>query len=268
MHHTTATLIDTHCHLDVTEFDADRRAVLERARRAGVQAFIVPGILAATWGKLVELCGRENDLFPALGIHPLFLDQSRPGDLDELEYLVGKLRPIAVGEIGLDYALKPTDRAKQRVFFQRQLEIANRHRLPVIIHARKSHDDIITDLKNEGITPGIIHAFSGSTQQADHYIRLGFKLGFGGMLTFDRSTRLRELARNLPLEAIVLETDSPDMTVASHRGERNSPEYLPEVLSSLAEIRQLGVEEIAARTTANALEVFSSTELQSVVASA
>lgn len=265
MQNNAISIVDTHCHLDVTDFDHDRHTVLKQARNSGVCGIIIPGIVATRWQQLLTLCSREIDLFPALGIHPLFLNQSQNEDLEQLEKLVVKSKPIAIGEIGLDYALKPFDKERQQFFFQQQLEVAEKHDLPVIIHARKSHDDIIASLTKSGVRCGIIHAFSGSIQQAHQYINLGFKLGFGGMLTFERSTKLRRLAEALPLNAIVLETDSPDMTVASHRGERNSPEYLPEVLEALAKIKNQEIDHIADETTKNALSLFQCAELDTLV---
>ena len=248
-------LIDTHCHLDVSEFDADRDAVLARARAAGVVAQVVPGIHRAGWPSLLELCRSEPDLYPALGLHPVYLEQHAHTDLDALATAVSAEHPVAIGEIGLDWFVDGLDRARQQTLFERQLAIARDADLPVILHVRRAHDAALATLRRVGVQGGIAHAFSGSLEQARQYLDLGFRLGFGGMLTFERSTKLRRLARELPLDAIVLETDAPDLTVASHRGERNSPEYLPECLAALAEVRGEDPTGIAARTTANARAV-------------
>jgi len=245
-------LIDTHCHLDVEEFDADRLEVLRRARAAGVDGIIVPAIHAAGWPGLIALCAGEPDLYPALGLHPVYLDQHRDGHLKDLERLIAETRPVAVGEIGLDFFLPELDRARQQALFEAQLAIARTAGLPVLIHARKSHDQVLATLRRIRVPGGIAHAFSGSLDQARQYLDLGFCLGFGGMLTFERSRKIRALARALPLEAIVLETDAPDLTVAAHRGERNSPEYLPDVLAALAEVRAEDPALLAAATTGNA----------------
>jgi TatD DNase family protein len=160
-----------------------------------------------------------------------------------------------VGEIGLDFCQEGLDPARQQALFEAQLVLARSAGLPVLLHARKAHDQVLATLKRLRVRGGIAHAFNGSLQQAGKYLDLGFCLGFGGMLTFERSLRLRPLARALPIEAIVLETDAPDLTVAAHRGSRNSPAYLPEVLSALAEVRDADPAELAAQTTRNAREV-------------
>jgi TatD DNase family protein len=249
-------LIDTHCHLDVEEFDADRGEVLGRARAAGVAAILVPAIHAAGWPRLLALCDGEPDLHPALGLHPIYLGQHREEDLAALERLIADRPPVAVGEIGLDYFVRELDRTRQQDLFGAQLDIAAAAGLPVVIHARKSHDQVLAALRRRRLVGGIAHAFSGSLQQAEQYVDLGFRLGFGGMLTFERSRRIRALARALPVEAIVLETDAPDLTVAAHRGERNSPEYLPDVLAALAEVRGEDPAALAVQTTRNARAVF------------
>ncbi len=248
-------MIDTHCHLDVAEFDADRGAVLDRARSAGVAGIVVPAIHAEGWDGLLGLCAAADDLYPALGLHPVYLDRHRASDLDALERGIAEHRPLAVGEIGLDYSLPELDRAGQQGLFEAQLSIAKSADLPVLLHVRKAHDAVLAILRRIRVNGGIAHAFNGSIQQAQQYLDLGFRLGFGGMLTFAHSSRLRRLAAELPGEAIVLETDAPDMTVAAHRGERNSPEYLPDVLQALGEIRGEKPGELAALTTANAREV-------------
>lgn len=249
-------LVDTHCHLDVEEFAADRAAVLARARAAGVVAQVIPAIHRAGWPFLLEICRAEPDLYPALGLHPVYLAQHEDADLEALAATVAEAHPVAVGEIGLDWFVEDLDRARQQVLFERQLAIARDADLPVILHVRRAHDAALATLKRIRVRGGIAHAYSGSLEQAHQYLDLGFRFGFGGMLTFERSTRLRRLARELPLEAIVLETDAPDLTVASHRGERNSPEYLPECLAALAEVRGEDLADVAARTTANARAVF------------
>jgi len=248
-------LIDTHCHLDVSAFDPDRKNVLARARANGVAGIVVPGVLAHDWDRLWRLCAGEPDLYPALGMHPVYLDQHRHADLQQLEALLTAHRPVAVGEIGLDYFITDPDRTRQQALFEAQLELARAAHLPVILHVRKAHDRVLSTLKRIRVCGGTSHAFNGSRQQAAQYIELGFKLGFGGMLTYPRSSKLRALARELPLEAIVLETDAPDMTVARHHGERNSPEYLPDCLVALAEVRGEEPGVIARQTTANAREV-------------
>jgi len=248
-------LIDTHCHLDVAAFDADRDRVLHNARQAGVGGFVIPGIDAAGWPGLLDLCHRQADCHPALGLHPVFLDRHQPSDLETLRQQVIHARPLAIGEIGLDYLADKQNHDRQQRLLEQQLELASECRLPVLLHVRKAHDPMLRCLRNHPLPGGIAHAFNGNLQQAHHYLDLGFKLGFGGMLTFQRSRKLRELARKLPQHALVLETDAPDMTVAAHRGERNSPEYLPDCLDALAEVRGEDREKVAEYTAGNAQEV-------------
>jgi TatD DNase family protein len=248
-------LIDTHCHLDVEEFDADRDAVIARARAAGVHEMVVPAVDAAHWHGLLALCRRVDGLHPALGLHPVFLQHHRQEHLAALAEALASEQPLAVGEIGLDFFIPDTDRDAQRALFRAQLEIAAQAGLPVLLHVRKAHDDVLGLLRAHPVRGGIVHAFNGSEQQAHRYLDLGFKLGFGGMLTYERSRKIRALAAGLPVEAIVLETDAPDMTVASHHGERNSPEYLPECLAALAEVRAQPPALLAEQTTANARDV-------------
>jgi TatD DNase family protein len=249
-------LFDSHCHIDVAEFASDRDQVLQRARRNGVRELLVPAVDAAHWDSLIALCRQDSGLFPALGLHPVYLEQHSRKDIDALEHAVAQHRPVAVGEIGLDYFVTELDRSRQQVLFEAQLEVARNASLPVVLHVRKAHDQVLATLRRITVPGGTAHAFNGSLQQAQQYIDMGFKLGFGGTLTYERSNKIRALARQLPVDALVLETDAPDMVVAAHRGERNSPEYLTDCLQALAEIRDEAPEYLAARTTANARAAF------------
>ena len=248
-------LFDTHCHLDVAEFTADRPAVLARARAAGVGQLLIPAVSASGWEDLLALCRQESGLYPALGLHPVYLDGHGEGDVALLAEWVAQERPIAIGEIGLDFFVEGLDRVRQQRLFEAQLAVAEEYRLPVLLHVRKAHDQVLQSLKRFKLCGGIAHAFNGSAQQAEQYMALGFAFGFGGMLTYERSRRIRELAQILPLEHIVLETDAPDMSPASHHGERNSPEYLPQVLAALAGLRGCSAQELAIQTTANARRI-------------
>jgi TatD DNase family protein len=248
-------LIDTHCHIDVEDFADDRAEVIARARAAGVVAQVVPAVFAPTWDHLLAVCRAHAGLYPALGMHPVYLDVHRPEHLADLAERVARERPIAIGEIGLDYFVPDLDRAAQQRLFEAQLRIARDHGLPVLLHVRKAIDQVLATLRRIPVKGGIAHAFNGSRQQADQFLALGFKLGFGGVATFDRAQKIRQLARELPIEALVLETDAPDLTPAWHKGTRNSPEYLPGILHVIAQLRGESPEGLAARTTANACEV-------------
>ncbi len=234
-------------------FDCDRWAVLERATAGGVAAIVVPGIAATGWAGLLQICAQDSRLYPALGIHPLVIPQHEASDFKHLEKLITQARPIAIGEIGLDASVG--DVARQQPGLERQLALACAADLPVLLHVRKAHEPMLACLSRLPRINGIVHAFNGSLEQAKRYLDLGFKLGFGGMLTYPRSTRLRRLAAALPDTSLVLETDAPDMTGAAHCRQRNSPEYLPEVLTTLAQIRTLAPDTLAAITTANAQSV-------------
>lgn len=248
-------IFDTHCHLDSMEFDLDRDQVLENCRKKNINYILVPAIERSGWDGLLALCEQVTGLYPALGLHPMFIEQHSEADLKQLEYYLAEHRPIAIGEIGLDFYIDKPDKVKQLKYFSAQLDIASKANLPVSLHIRKAHDQVLSLLRKQPVRGGFAHAFNGSLQQAQQFIELGFKLGFGGTLTYKRSHKIRELARALPLESIVLETDAPDMSVAAHRGERNSPEYITDCLNVLAELRDEEPQFIAEQTTANAFDV-------------
>jgi TatD DNase family protein len=246
-------LIDTHCHLDIEEFAPRFDLLLTRAREAGVQRMVLPGVDQAGWDRMLELCRARQGLYPAPGLHPMYLSLHRSGHLEDLEKLTRTADLVAIGEIGLDYYIEGSDRAAQQELFERQLEIASRARLPILLHVRKAHDQIMKTLRAKRFSHGgIVHAFSGSAEQARQYIKLGFGIGLCGTLTYDRARRIRAIAVELPQEAIVLETDAPDIPLANHRGENNLPEFLPEILGTLAELRNEPSAETARYTTANA----------------
>ena len=246
-------LVDTHCHLDAAEFDQDRNEVISRSRQAGVGAFVIPAVERKAFGKVLEICGANLSCYPALGIHPMYVDHAT---LDDIEALRSRaLEVTAIGEIGLDFYVEHYDREKQVEFFESQLKIARDYDLPVLLHVRRSQDAVLASLRKIGVKGGIAHAFNGSFQQAEEFIRLGFKLGFGGAMTFERALRIRSLAQELPMACIVLETDSPDMPPSFIGKARNSPEYLPKIAEVLAQLREMPVNEIKIVTTENAMEV-------------
>ena len=253
----TMELFDTHCHLDFDDFDHDRDDVINNAKQHGVNNILVPSVTQKTWHKTIKLCKQSAACHLALGLHPVFIEKHQPQHLNELDELTTDHQPIAIGEIGLDFYNNKNieNKEKQTLFFDKQLVIAKQHNLPVIIHNRKAHDQCISLLQEHQVKGGIIHAFNGSIQQAEKYIEMGFMLGFGGMLTFERSSKLKKLVQQLHIESIVLETDAPDMTVSQHSGERNSPEYIPYILNSLSKLTGKTTEEVAQITTQNAKQV-------------
>ena len=261
--------IDSHCHLDAPEFDSDRDAVVARAKSLGVTRIVVPAVERGNFHTVRQLAER-HDLSYALGIHPLFVDRAEDDDLsalrDALEIAVNwaqrDARLVAVGEIGLDHFIRGSDLAKQERFFVEQLKLAREFDLPVILHSRRSVDTVLKHLRAIRVPGGIAHAFNGSEQQAAVFIDLGFKLGFGGAMTFDRALQIRRLAESVPLEAIVLETDAPDIPphwlyrTAEERADgarsRNEPAELPRIAQTLAELRGLALPALAELTSANA----------------
>ena len=270
--------IDTHCHLDAPEFDADRDAVRQRAREAGVGVCVLPAVQQRDWAGVQALAARHGDAY-ALGIHPLYVPQAHDADLDALEAALsaaqGDPRLVAVGEIGLDFFVPalctPEMRERQWHFYTAQLALAKKHGLPVILHVRRSADGLLKGLRQTKVQGGIAHAFNGSAQQAQAFIDLGFALGFGGAMTFERATALRELARTLPVQALVLETDAPDIPPqwiyrtaqarASGQAQgRNSPAELPRIAQVLADLRGMDWREVQAQTSANARRVLPALE--------
>jgi TatD DNase family protein len=250
------TLIDSHAHFDDARFDDDREAAWARARAAGVVEQVVPAVSAATWPRLKRVVAEHAGLHAAYGLHPMFLAEHRPEHLEALGHWLERERPVAVGECGLDFYVEGLDRTAQTRYFTAQLALAAEFELPVVIHARRAVDEVTKHIRRQPGLRGVVHSFSGSEQQACKLIDLGFCLGLGGPLTYPRANRLRRVAARVPLEGLLLETDAPDQPGNTHRGERNEPAYLPEVLATLAELRGRDPAEIAAATTANARRVF------------
>ena len=255
-----AGLIDTHCHLDAAEFDADRAAVAARAAAAQISVIVVPAVERANFGAVASVCREFPACVPAFGIHPMYVDRAREEDLDALRETLVRERPVAIGEIGLDGFVPDRDEARQAFYFVEQLKIARDLGLPVLLHVRRAVDAVLMHLRRIPVPGGIAHAFNGSRQQAEEFIRRGFRLGFGGAMTSPRATRLRGLAAALPLESLVLETDAPDippawLLVSPEKRPRNEPAELPRIAAVLAELRGLPVEEVIAATTRNACAV-------------
>lgn len=249
-------LVDSHCHLDASEFDPDRGSVIERARNAGVTMQVVPAIACADWPALRELCAAHPGLYPAYGLHPMFLDRHQRSHLDELCEWLQRESVVAVGECGLDFHIEDPDPDAQRMYFRAQLELAQRFELPVILHARRALEEVIATIREFPGLRGVVHSFSGSEEQAAQLWKLGFHIGLGGPLTYERAKRLRRVVTAMPIEQLLLETDSPDQPLSSHRGRRNEPSRLPEVAAVVAQLRGTRIETVAATTTANARRLF------------
>ncbi|QIM49506.1 TatD family hydrolase [Pusillimonas sp. DMV24BSW_D] len=272
-------LIDTHCHLDAIEFLQDRSEVIQRARHAGVGRMVIPAVEAGNFDEVRQLAHAVPEAVYALGIHPLFVPQAAQADLNRLEAALAANihdpKLVAVGEIGLDFFVPelrvPAMVDKQIRFYEAQLDLAVKFNLPVILHVRRSQDALLKGLRRRPFIGGTAHAFNGSFQQAQQFIGLGFALGIGGAMTFERALRIRRLATQLPLENLVLETDAPDIPPAwlgtkagvtkdsAAKGAaqqlRNEPAQLYPIAQTLAGLRDMPLEDIAAETTRAAYRV-------------
>ena len=261
--------IDTHCHLDAAEFAPDRDDVRAAARAAGVAHLVIPAVERAHWQEVVQLAHRHGDSY-ALGIHPLYTPRADESDIGALREMLARQRSdphlVAVGEIGLDFFVPDLDAERQIWFYEQQIKLAREFELPVILHVRKSSDRLLKTLRQHKVVGGIAHAFNGSAQQAQAFMGLGFKLGFGGAVTYDRALKLREMAATLPLNALVMETDAPDIpphwlyTTAEQRAAgisqgRNSPAELPRIAAQIAQLRGISVDALAEASMANARQV-------------
>jgi len=258
--------IDTHCHLDAPEFERNLPEVIQTAVDKNVQAILLPAVKAGDCQHVRELAKQYSQLIPGLvytlGIHPLYTNQAQEGDITSLEQEISQSlsdpRFVGVGEIGLDYFVEGLDPHKQEYFFNRQLDLAQKFQLPVILHVRRSQDVILKALRRRKIPGGIAHAFNGSFQQAEQFIELGFKLGFGGAATYERALQIRRLLTELPINSIVTETDAPDIPPAWLREEGlafNEPAFLPRIGKTLAAIRGVSEADFALAVWRNAMQV-------------
>jgi TatD DNase family protein len=252
--------IDTHCHLDAHEFGDESAAQAVQAKGQGVGMIVIPAVAKSNFDVVAQLAAGVDNACYALGIHPIYVPHADEDDLRVLRERVAAAledkRFVALGEIGLDFFIpmltEPAMREKQIFFFREQLKIARDFELPVLMHVRRSQDVVLKHVRQIRPAGGIAHAFNGSFQQAQGYIELGFKLGFGGAMTFTRALQIRRMASELPLESIVLETDAPDISPSWIHPGRNSPDQIPRIGAVLAELRGIPVDEVAAATTANA----------------
>lgn len=262
---TAPELFDSHAHLDAAEFDADRGAVLRAARDAGAGRMLIPAITASGWGALRDLCATQPGLYPAYGLHPLYLAQHADDDLSALRDWLSTNAASAVGECGLDFHDDSSDHQRQIRFLRGQLRLARDFDLPLVLHARGAFEPVILELQRfvgeHGALRGVVHSFSGSAEQAKRLWEMGFLIGIGGPVTYVRARRLRGLAASMPIEYLLLETDSPDQPDAAHRGQRNEPARLIEVLDCVAELRDQPRDDVALATTANARRLFDFAQL-------
>jgi len=257
--------VDTHCHVDAPEFKDILMEMMVRTAGEGVQAILLPTVQASDWDQATSLVNQYSKQIPGLvytlGIHPLYVQKAKESDVDFLKIQIEKSlddpRFVGVGEIGLDYFVEGLDPQRQEYFFHAQLDLAEQFQLPVILHVRRSQDAILKALRKRKVPSGIAHAFNGSHQQAEQFIELGFKLGFGGAATYDRALQIRRLLQEMPLECIVTETDSPDIPPAwlkEEGGKFNEPALLPRIASQLAKIRGISDEVFARAVWQNAMQ--------------
>ncbi len=258
--------VDTHCHLDAPEFERNLSQALDTAAQNGVKAILLPTVKASDCDHVRVLASQYAETIPGLvytlGIHPLYIHQAKESDItilkDQIEQSLSDPRFVGIGEIGLDYFVEGLDPQRQEWFFHAQLDLAAQYQLPVILHVRRSQDAILKALRPRKIPGGIAHAFNGSFQQAEQFIGLGFKLGFGGAATYERALQIRRLLKELPIDSIVTETDAPDIPPAWLRGEGiafNEPGFLPRIATVLAEVRGIGRDEFATAVWRNAMQV-------------
>lgn len=249
-------IVDTHAHLDDASFAGDLGPVMQRAADAGVTRVVVPAIDRGNWEAVASLAAADERIAAAYGLHPLMLDRHRDEHLDELPGWLDAHPHVAVGEIGLDFYVEGLEPSRQRDIFARQLDLAGERRLPVIVHARRALEEVTLTLRRHKGLRGVVHSFAGSAEQARQLFDLGFMLGIGGPVTYERARRLREVVRTMPLEFLLLETDSPDQPLHGHQGRRNEPALTASVLEAVAALREEPAEAIAHATTANAARLF------------
>lgn len=249
-------LIDSHCHLDDDRFDLDRNQIVARAKDCNVRRIIIPATTANRWRKLKQVSQLYEGTYPTYGLHPMFMASHRAQHISELDAWLDQESPIAVGECGLDFFIGREDEKQQIKLFSDQLQLAKNHRLPVIIHARKAMDNIISLLRKFAPLTGVVHSFAGSQQQADQLLDLGFKLGIGATVGFERAKKLRSIVASVPDSGLLIESDAPDQPGANHRGELNEPAFIVEQLSTIALLRDVSEKELAQVLLRNANDLF------------
>jgi TatD DNase family protein len=249
-------LIDSHCHLDFDAFDNDRRAVIERARRNGIKHIVIPGVKRENWERIRGFCHDDSRLHPCYGLHPYLATDHTDSDINHLRHWLDDNECVAIGECGLDYRKGQADKDTQLKFFAAQLDIAKVSGKPVVIHSVRATGDVINAIKARPRLHGMIHSYSGSYEQAMQLIESGFMISFGGAVTYENAIKIRNTARKIPLDSVLLETDAPDQPDAKHHHQRNEPAYLVNVLQCLSELRDEPIEDLARQTTANARKLF------------
>ena len=249
-------LFDSHCHIDFPEFESKLDTYLAKAKSAGIEGILIPGVKREGWRRIRQITARSSICHTALGLHPMFIKEHEEKHIHDLEMALSVGPISAIGEIGLDFYESGTNRAEQLKYFRAQIEIGKDAKLPLVLHVRKAHDEVLAELRKISFAEGgIVHAYSGSESQAERYIDMGFKLGFGGAMTFTRALKIRRMAANLPLESVVLETDAPDMPPATCKSAFNTPLHIFDNFRCLVELRDEPASIIAKQTTENVYSV-------------
>jgi len=249
-------LIDSHCHLDNDRFDPDRDQIVARAKACNIDRIVIPATTAQRWQKVKQVSGRYEGVYPTYGLHPMFMASHQAQHISVLDAWLDREKPIAVGECGLDFFIGREDEARQIKIFSDQLQLAKNYQLPVIIHVRKAMDQTISLLRKFAPLTGVIHSFAGSQQQAEQLIGLGFKLGIGATVGFERAKKLRSIVATVPETGLLIESDAPDQPGANHRGERNEPAFIIEQLATIALLRDVSENELAQTLLRNTNNLF------------
>ncbi|AMG31127.1 TatD family deoxyribonuclease [Grimontia hollisae] len=251
-------MIDTHCHFDFPPFSDDPAYWVQRSKDTGIQHLIVPAVARENWGRVATLAASFPEVFYAVGLHPVWMASHHEDDIEKLDAFLSESPKgcVAIGECGLDFAIENADPERQTWFLTEQLKLAEKYQLPVILHCRKAHNELLQILNRFSGVKGVLHAFSGSEQIGLSYIRRGFLLGIGGTITYERANKTRNAVKNFPLNALVLETDAPDMPVFGYQGEPNLPERMLLIAQTLAHLKHLPVEEIIHVTSQNSTRYF------------
>ncbi|PCI09297.1 MAG: DNAase [Gammaproteobacteria bacterium] len=254
---TTAPLIDSHCHLDFSIFDDDRSQILQRASTNNINNIIIPGTQSMYWNRIKKLCSQYAQLHACYGLHPYWINNHNKTDIKQLNAYVSLNKPVALGECGLDFRPQQADKKTQRYFFEAQLDIAEQHRLPVVIHSVKATETVISTLKQYKNLTGMIHSYSGSAEQARQLIDLNFFISVSGSVTYNNAKKIQAVVKSIPLNRLLLETDAPDQTDQKNIGKRNEPAYLINTLKKISQLKQIPETVIAKQTTENACLLFS-----------
>ena len=249
-------LIDSHCHLDDDRFDQQRDEVVARARALQIHKIVVPATTANRWARVKQVAEAYDGVYPAYGLHPMFIEQHQTAHIAELDEWLDRERPVAVGECGVDFYQSRVDEKWQLQLFGEQLQLAINHHLPVIVHVRRAMDQVISLLRKNNLAGGVIHSFSGSLQQAQQLIDLGFKLGIAATVSFERAKKLRSVVAGVPAEGLLLESGAPDQPGADHRGKLNEPAYIVEHLKTIAELRGIPEAELTKILRQNSYQLF------------